>query len=192
MTYCSFSSCSFFRFFSWVLRYPGFPLSITILRSSWVSRLPHSRLPPSSWILLLFLFFRASVVLSCDFFSTIYFSFGFYLWNFQCLPSLGTVSSVHMRCSFFLWVCGIIRLALPFYTFPILSMVSLPLSFLPVRHFPSFFGRSSDSVASPFPSATGSSLWAVLVRLFSVCAVVPIFQEYEEPVYSYSTYPGRR
>ena len=27
MTYCSFSSCSFFRLFSWVLRYPGFPLS---------------------------------------------------------------------------------------------------------------------------------------------------------------------
>ena len=65
----------------------------------------------------MFLFFHASVVLSCDFFSTIYFPYGFYLRNFQSLPSLGTVSSVPMRCSFFLWVCGISLLALPFPLF---------------------------------------------------------------------------
>ena len=68
MTYCSFSSCSFFHLFSWVLRYPGFSLSICVcLRSSWGSRLPPSRLPPSCWVLLMFLFFHTSVFLSCDF-----------------------------------------------------------------------------------------------------------------------------
>ena len=55
--------------------------------------------------------------------------------EFWRLPSLGAVSSVLMRCSFFLWVCWFCWLALPFHTFPILSMVYLP-PFPPVRHFP--------------------------------------------------------
>ena len=57
MTYCSLASCSLFRCVAgcFVARAP-LCLSM-ILRSYWGSRLPHSRLLPSSWILLRFLSF---------------------------------------------------------------------------------------------------------------------------------------
>ena len=49
---------------------------------------------------------------------------------------------------------------LPFHHFPIVSVVHLPLYVTPVRHFTFLLSRSSDSVESPVPYATGSSLWA--------------------------------
>ena len=127
MTYCS-----LFRLCSWVLRCPVLPsvfLRFCILPGARIFLIHGFRL------LLGFSlgsFFRASVVLPCDFSSTVSFS----LRTFRRLPSLATVSSVPMSFSFFLCVCGIGRLALLFHTLPLLSMVSLPLSFLPVRHFP--------------------------------------------------------
>ena len=48
---------------------------------------------------------------------------------------------------------------LPLHHFPIVSVVHLPLCVPPVRRFTFLLLRSSDSVESPVPSATGSSLW---------------------------------
>ena len=84
------------------------------------------------------------------------FSFRFPSGRFGvCLPWL---LSPPFPCDtlFFLCVCGLGWLAWLFHALHLLSLVSVPLSFLLVRHFPSFFRHSSDSVASPFPSATGS------------------------------------
>ena len=94
MTYYSFASCSLFRLCSWVLHYPGFPLSI--YDSAFFLGFTSSSFTTSSFLLdsPYVSFFHVSVVLSCNFFSTIYFSFGFSLRNFRRLPSLGTVSSV--------------------------------------------------------------------------------------------------
>ena len=49
---------------------------------------------------------------------------------------------------------------LPFHHFPIVSVVHLPLYVTPVRRFTFLLSRYSDSVESPVPYATGSSLWA--------------------------------
>ena len=107
------------------------PLCIsTLLRSSWGSRLPHYRLPPYSWILLRFLSFSPLLL-----YLAISLSFSFSIRAFRCLPSLATVSSVPVHYSFFPDVCGIGRLAWLFHSLHLLSMVYLPLSFLPVRPF---------------------------------------------------------
>ena len=49
---------------------------------------------------------------------------------------------------------------LPFHRFPMVSVVHLPLYVTPGRRFTFLLSRSSDSVESPVPYATGSSLWA--------------------------------
>ena len=55
-----------------------------------------------------------------------------------------------------------------FHALHLLALVYLPLFFLLVRHFPSFFRRSSDSVASPFHSVTGSP-FGPSPFLFNLC-----------------------
>ena len=172
MASCSLASCSLFRLGSWVLRCPGSPMSLRfcVLPGVHVFLIHGFHLPPG-------------------------FSFGFCLSRLRCsalrflpytfplvfhpdvsasaFPSYCLLSSSALL--FFLCAGGIGRVVLPgfFHALHLLSLVYLPLSFLLVRHFPSFFRRSSDSVASPFHSAAGSpfgpspflfSLFALLVR----------------------------
>ena len=135
MTYCSFSSCSFFRLFSWVLHYPGFSLSICdCLRSSW-----GSRLPPSSWVLLMFLFFRTSVFLLCDFLSTASFSIGFHLRSFS-VPAFARCCLLSSHALLFLSL-GVLVLS---------AILAFPHFSYTVHGFPSSFFPSCSSL--PFRS----------------------------------------
>ena len=174
MTYCSFASCSLFRLCSWVLRCPGSPVSI--YDSAFFLGFTSSSFTASAFLLdsPYVSFFRASIVLPCDFSSTIYFSLSFSLRTFRRLPSLATVSSVQMHYSFFLCVC-VELVGLPCFSTLFLSCPWFPFLSLSFRFVTSlsFFGRSSDLVASPFHAATESpfglspflfSLFALLVR----------------------------
>ena len=168
MTYCSFSAwhiapllLALFRLCSRVLRYPGFPLSIYdsafflgFTSSSFLLDSPVS-------------FFHASVVLSCDFFSTINFSFGFSLRNFRRLPSLGTVSSVPMSCSFSGCVdlVGLLCLSTLFLYCPWFPF----LSFLPVRHFPFILWALFWLGCISISLRDGVSLWAESVLVWPLC-----------------------
>ena len=87
---------------------------------------------------------------------------------FQCRPSLAAASSVPVRSSSFSVQVALVGLPGFFHALHLLALVYLPLFFLLVRHFPSFFRRSSDSVASPFHSATGSP-FGPSPFLFSLC-----------------------
>ena len=79
--------------------------------------------------------------------------------TFRHLPSLATVSSVPVRYYFFLCVWALGRLA--WFSMLCVYFLGLHSSLFPsVRHFLSFFRRSSDSVESPLHYATGSPLWA--------------------------------
>ena len=113
------------------------PLCLSVfLRSSWGSRLPHSRLPPSSWILLRFLSFARP--LFCFAISLLPFTFPLVFHpevSASAFPSYCLLSSSALL--FFLYAGGIGRLAwlfprssstvlgLPFFLFP--SGSSLPV-----------------------------------------------------------------
>ena len=144
--------------------YPGFSLSVDFVCVLPRVHLTHSRLPHSSWLSLRFLFFRSSVVLSCDFiFLPLAYPWVLTSRVFQRLPSLGIISSVPMRCSFFSGCVDFVdspSLSILFLWCPWFPFFSLSILFVTSL---SFFRRSSDLVESPVPSATGSSLWAVSV-----------------------------
>ena len=161
MEVCSFLNTISLSLVSLAASLPGV-LSVycVCLRSAWG---PSSSFTDSSFLLVIILFpflslLRVSVL-----------RFRVYSANFSLGCHLHSVSELaflqycllgsHGLFSPSLAVLGL-SARLPFQHFPIVSLVRLPLSVPPVRRFTFLFSRSSDSVESPVPSATGPSLWA--------------------------------
>ena len=117
-------------------------------------------LPHSSWFSFCFLVFRSSVLLSGGFVFLMLLLPGLFSPRCfgACLPSVLSPQFVWTVFSFSSCV-GLVG-SPSLSSLPLVSVVHLPLSVTPGRRFTFLLSRSSDSVKSPVPYSTGSSLWA--------------------------------
>ena len=122
--------------------------------------LPPSQVPHSSWFSFCFLVFRSSVLPSGGFVFLMLLLPGLFSPRCfgACLPS---VLSPQFAWTVFSFSCCVGLVGSPsLSSLPLVSVVHLPLSVTPGRRFTFLLSRFSDSVESPVPYATGSSLWA--------------------------------